>query len=69
MAYTKQELIDWVNENIEDDEMIAFVNHEVGEESLIDDLLLDVEELTDDGVDLREYGIDPEERLAGTARF
>ena len=48
MAYTKQELIDWITDELPDDAEIVFFANEVGEEALIDDLFVELSELAED---------------------
>ena len=48
MAYTKQELIDWINDELPDDAVVTFVSNEVGEEALIDDMLVDIDEIEEE---------------------
>lgn len=43
MSYTKQELIDWITDELPDDASVTFIAAEVGEESLIDDLFMEAE--------------------------
>jgi len=45
MAYTKQELIQWIEDELDDDSVVAFFAQEVGEEALIDDMLVDFDEV------------------------
>lgn len=60
MSYTKQELLDWIDQEMGDDDTVAFINFEVGEESLIDDLFVEVEEIAEEfGEDFaEEFGLD-----------
>jgi hypothetical protein len=48
MAYSKQELLDWINDELPEDAVVAFYAHEVGEEALIDDMLVDLADLEED---------------------
>jgi len=48
MSYSKQQLIDWINEELPDDAQVAFFATEVGEEALIDDMLVEIGELRED---------------------
>ena len=64
MAYTKQELIDWITEELPDDAVVAFVATEVGEESLIDDMLMSFGDVLDetglDEEDIRGFNLEDE---------
>ena len=48
MSYTKQELLDWITDELPDDAQVAFFATEVGEEALIDDMLVEIGEFTED---------------------
>ena len=48
MAYSKQELIDWIEQELDDDAQVAFFAQEVGEEALIDDFLIEIGELEEE---------------------
>ncbi len=62
MAYSKQELIDWITNELPDNAVIAFVSNEVGEESLIDDLLVNIGELEEE--ELLDLDLDMEDESA-----
>ena len=40
MSYSKQQLIDWIEAELPDDASVTFIAAEVGEEALIDDLIM-----------------------------
>jgi hypothetical protein len=55
MSYSKQEMLDWIEQELDDDAQVSFVSNEVGEEALIDDLLLDlIADEEDDAEAIRE---------------
>jgi len=56
MTLTKQELLDWINEELADESIVHFIATEVGEETTVDDLFVDRYDLTDD--ELADYSIE-----------
>jgi hypothetical protein len=60
MAYTKQELIDWITEELPEDAAVTFIAAEVGEEAVIDDLIMPVEGGDLDEEELECYGVEEE---------
>lgn len=60
MPYSKQELLDWITEELPEDAVVTFIAVEVGEEAAIDDLIMPVEggDLNDE--ELKCYGVEEE---------